>query len=75
MARAGERRAVHESLSGDGVFEGVESVDRKVIVSCPHCFNTLGREYPQLGGTYTVLLRGTTAEGTTLTLTKRLLKN
>ncbi|TVS78102.1 heterodisulfide reductase-related iron-sulfur binding cluster [Mycobacterium helveticum] len=39
----------------DGVFEGVESVDRKVVVTCPHCFNTLGREYRQLGANYTVL--------------------
>jgi hypothetical protein len=37
------------------VFEGVETVDRKVVVTCPHCFNTLGREYPQLGSNYTVL--------------------
>ncbi len=29
----------------DGVFEGVENVDRKIVVSCPHCFNTLGKEY------------------------------
>ncbi|MCV7350427.1 (Fe-S)-binding protein [Mycobacterium parmense] len=39
----------------DGVFEGVESVDRKIVVTCPHCFNTLGREYRQLGANYTVL--------------------
>jgi Fe-S oxidoreductase len=39
----------------NGVFEGVETVDRKVVVTCPHCFNTLGREYPQLGSNYTVL--------------------
>jgi Fe-S oxidoreductase len=37
------------------LFEGVEHVDRKVVVTCPHCFNTLGREYPQVGGNYTVL--------------------
>ncbi len=37
------------------LFDGVERVDRKVVVTCPHCFNTLGREYPQLGGNYTVL--------------------
>ena len=37
------------------LFEGVERVDRKVVVTCPHCFNTLGREYPQLSGNYTVL--------------------
>ena len=39
----------------NGLFEGVERIDRKVVVTCPHCFNTLGREYPQVGGNYTVL--------------------
>ena len=39
----------------DGLFEGVESVDRKVVVTCPHCFNTIGKEYRQLGSNYTVL--------------------
>jgi Fe-S oxidoreductase len=39
----------------DGLFEGVETVDRKIVVTCPHCFNTLGREYRQLGSDYTVL--------------------
>ena len=30
--------------------------DRTVIVAtCPHCFNSLAREYPQLGGTYEVV--------------------
>ena len=39
----------------NAVFEGVETVDRKIVVTCPHCFNTIGREYPQLGSNYTVL--------------------
>jgi Fe-S oxidoreductase len=39
----------------DGLFEGVETVDRKIVVTCPHCFNTLGREYTQVGANYTVL--------------------
>ena len=29
--------------------------NRKVIASCPHCFNTISREYPQLGGDYEVI--------------------
>jgi Fe-S oxidoreductase len=37
------------------LFEGVETVDRKIVVTCPHCFNTIGREYPQLGSNYTVV--------------------
>jgi Fe-S oxidoreductase len=28
---------------------------RTVVASCPHCFNTLAREYPQLGGNYQVI--------------------
>ncbi|WP_237570495.1 (Fe-S)-binding protein [Mycolicibacterium lacusdiani] len=39
----------------DELFEGVETVDRKIVVTCPHCFNTIGREYQQLGTNYTVL--------------------
>src|SRR6201999_890291 len=30
------------------LFDGVEQVDRKIVVACPHCFNSLGREYPQV---------------------------
>ena len=36
-----------ETLNGMGV--------RKIITQCPHCFNTLGNEYPQLGGHYEVV--------------------
>jgi Fe-S oxidoreductase len=39
----------------DGLFEGVETVDRKIVVTCPHCFNTIGKEYRQLGSNYSVL--------------------
>jgi Fe-S oxidoreductase/nitrate reductase gamma subunit len=36
-----------ESLNGMGV--------RKIVTQCPHCFNTLQNEYPQLGGNYEVV--------------------
>ena len=36
-----------ETLNGMGV--------RKIITQCPHCFNTLRNEYPQLGGDYEVI--------------------
>ncbi len=32
-----------------------EAGARKIIASCPHCFNTIAREYPQLGGNYEVI--------------------
>ncbi|MGH3501271.1 MAG: heterodisulfide reductase-related iron-sulfur binding cluster [Nocardioidaceae bacterium] len=28
---------------------------RKIVAMCPHCFNTLANEYPQLGGQYDVI--------------------
>ncbi len=36
-----------ETLNGIGV--------QKIITQCPHCFNTLQNEYPQLGGNYEVV--------------------
>ncbi|MEM7275388.1 MAG: heterodisulfide reductase-related iron-sulfur binding cluster [Actinomycetota bacterium] len=36
-----------DTLNGIGV--------RKIVTQCPHCFNTLMNEYPQLGGTYEVV--------------------
>jgi hypothetical protein len=27
----------------------------RIVATCPHCFNTLAREYPQLGGNYEVI--------------------
>jgi len=36
-----------ESLNGMGV--------KKIITQCPHCFNTLLNEYPQLGGHFEVV--------------------
>ncbi len=34
----------------NSVFEGREPTKRKIITTCPHCMNTLAREYPQLEG-------------------------
>lgn len=28
---------------------------KKVVTACPHCFNTIKNEYPELGGTYEVM--------------------
>jgi Fe-S oxidoreductase len=32
-----------------------EAAPKKIVASCPHCFNTISREYPQLGGNYEVI--------------------
>jgi Fe-S oxidoreductase len=39
----------------NAAFNGRESGRRKIVTTCPHCFNTLGREYPQLDGHYEVV--------------------
>jgi Fe-S oxidoreductase len=36
-----------ETLNSAGV--------KKIVTSCPHCFNTLGNEYPDFGGSYEVV--------------------
>jgi Fe-S oxidoreductase len=36
-----------------GVLDGVGA--KKIVASCPHCFNTIGNEYPALGGNYEVV--------------------
>lgn len=37
------------------VFEGRPAGQRKIVVTCAHCFNTLANEYPQVGGTFEVV--------------------
>jgi Fe-S oxidoreductase len=32
-----------------------EAGARKIVASCPHCFNAIANEYPQLGGNYEVI--------------------
>jgi len=32
-----------------------EVAPKTIVASCPHCFNSIAREYPQLGGTYDVI--------------------
>jgi len=39
----------------NAAFAGREPGRRKIVTTCPHCFNTLGREYPQLEGHYEVV--------------------
>ena len=36
--------------------ETLKSYDvKKIITQCPHCFNSIGKEYPEFGGEFTVL--------------------
>ncbi|MEU3464151.1 (Fe-S)-binding protein [Streptomyces sp. NPDC006733] len=42
---------------GEDAEEGVvvEKAKKKIVATCPHCFNTIANEYPQLGGEYEVI--------------------
>jgi Fe-S oxidoreductase len=46
---------VFQMLARQNVETLNEAGVKKVIASCPHCFNTIAREYPQLGGNYEVI--------------------
>ena len=53
------RRAGNEFLFQMQAMQNVEVLNeikaRKIVVTCPHCLNTIGREYPQVGGDYEVV--------------------
>jgi Fe-S oxidoreductase len=66
------RRSGNEYLFQVLAMQNVETLNglgvRKIIALCPHCFNTLANEYPQLGGSYEVvhhsqLLQSLVADG------------
>jgi Fe-S oxidoreductase len=53
------RRAGNEFLYQMQAAQNVEVLNeigaRRIVVTCPHCLNTIAREYPQLGGDYEVV--------------------
>ncbi len=53
------RRSGNEYIFQMLAMQNIETLDdmgvKKIITQCPHCFNTLSNEYPQLGGHYEVI--------------------
>jgi len=53
------RRAGNEFLFQMQAMSNIQILDmyavKKIVTACPHCFNTLKNEYPDLGGSYEVL--------------------
>lgn len=53
------RRTGNEYVFQGLALQNIETLNDlgvdKIITQCPHCFNTLGNEYPQFGGDYTVM--------------------
>jgi Fe-S oxidoreductase len=46
---------VYSMLAQQNIETLNESGAKKIVASCPHCFNTIAKEYPQLGGNYEVI--------------------
>ena len=53
------RRTGNEYVFQGLALQNIETLNdlgvEKVVTQCPHCFNTLGNEYPQFGGDYDVI--------------------
>jgi Fe-S oxidoreductase len=45
----------YQRLAGENVATLNDAGVKKVVTTCPHCFNTLGNEYPDFGGRYKVV--------------------
>lgn len=53
------RRAGNEFLFQMMAYQNIQMLNtygiKKIVTTCPHCFNIFKNEYPQLGGTYDVV--------------------
>ena len=61
------RRAGNEFLFQMMAYQNIQLLNnyaiKKIVTTCPHCFNTLKNEYPALGGHYEVLHHSTYLQG------------
>jgi len=53
------KRAGNEFLFQMQAMVNIQTLDsyhiKKIVTACPHCFNTIKNEYPELGGHYTII--------------------
>ncbi|GAB3327474.1 (Fe-S)-binding protein [Marivirga atlantica] len=61
------RRGGNEFLFQMQAMSNIQVLDgynvKKIVTACPHCFNTLKNEYPELGGNYDVVHHSTFLQG------------
>ena len=57
------RRAGNEFMFQMMAYQNIQILNgygiKKIVTACPHCFNILKNEYPELGGTYEVIHHAT----------------
>ncbi|MER6309161.1 heterodisulfide reductase-related iron-sulfur binding cluster [Streptomyces sp. NPDC001657] len=51
----GETDDEGDSAAGSAGSTKKPKSSKKIVATCPHCFNTIANEYPQLGGEYEVI--------------------
>ena len=54
-ARRAGNEILYQMLAGQNVETLTEAKAQRIVVTCAHCFNTISREYPQIGGRFEVL--------------------
>jgi Fe-S oxidoreductase/nitrate reductase gamma subunit len=54
-ARRAGNEYLYQILAQTNIERLKQYTPRRIVASCPHCFNTLKNEYPQLGGTFDVV--------------------
>src|SRR3989337_3735601 len=61
------RRAVNEFLFQMMAYQNIQVLNnygiKKIVTTCPHCFNIFKNEYPELGGNYEVIHHTTFLQG------------
>ncbi len=57
------RRSGNEFMFQMMAYQNIQILNgygiKKIVTACPHCFNTLKNEYPELGGSYEVIHHAT----------------
>ncbi len=57
------RRAGNEFMFQMMAYQNIQVLNnyniKKIVTACPHCFNIIGNEYPELGGHYEVMHHST----------------
>jgi Fe-S oxidoreductase/nitrate reductase gamma subunit len=54
-ARRAGNEYLYQILAQTNIDRLTQYQPRRIVASCPHCFNTLKNEYPQLGGNFDVV--------------------
>ncbi len=54
-ARRAGNEVLYQMLAQSAIETLQESQAQRIIVTCAHCFNTIGNEFPQLGGNFEVI--------------------